>query len=307
MISADNVNHATSHCAVALRAGSTWRPDATEAKSQAGEGNSQVQIFKLLRQVSDYSLGSLLVTFAGLVSFPILTRVLGVDDYGNMSLVAVTLSFLVAFGKFGLQHSASMFYSETRAGNNLWTLQQYYPTLLGGMLMNGALVTVAWLLLAVLTERLFAGSSDIIDYFILVAPLILVRVLQSVMNSILRARERSGTVAIYAVLWRYVNLGLVVPALLLIEASLRAFFIATLIAETLVLAMMAVSVLKGHPLDIRRFSTPMFRAMLLFGLPMLGYELAGVLGSIGDRYVIKLMLGAEELGKYSAAYNLCEY
>lgn len=307
MISVDNVNHATSGCAVALRAAPMRRPGVVDTERQAGEGNSQVQIFKLLRQVSDYSLGSLLVTLAGLVSFPILTRVLGVDDYGNMSLVAVTLSFLVAFGKFGLQHSAIMFYSETRAGNNAWTLQQYYPTLLGGMLITGTLVTVGWLIVTVLADRLFFDYPGIVDIFALVAPLILVRVLQSVMNSILRAREHSGTVAIYAVLWRYVNLGLVIPALLLIEASLRAFFIATLVAEVLVLAMMVVSVLKGQPLDVRRFSTPMFRAMLLFGLPMLGYEVAGVLGSMGDRYVIKLMLGAEELGKYSAAYNLCEY
>src|SRR5690606_27545636 len=159
------------------------------------------------------------------------------------------------FGKFGLQHSAIMFYSETRAGNNPWTLQQYYPTLLGGMLLTGLLVTAGWLLLTVLTDRMFFDYPGIVDIFILVAPLILVRVLQSVMNSILRARERSGTVAIYAVLWRYVNLGLVIPALLLVEASLRTFFMATLVAEVLVLAMMTASVLKGQPLQVRQFST----------------------------------------------------
>lgn len=266
-----------------------------------------MHILKLLRQISDYSVGSLLVTLAGLVSFPILTRVLGVDDYGNMSLVAVTLSFLVAFGKFGLQHSAVMFYSETRAGKNAWQLVEYYPTLLGGMVLVASVVTIGWLLVTVLTDRLFFDYPGIVDIFILVAPLILVRVLQSGFNSILRARELSGTVAIYSVLWRYVNLALVVSGLLLIEASLRMFFIATLVAELIVLAMMAASVLRGQSIRLKNFSLPLYRAMLLFGLPMLGYELAGVIGNMGDRYVIKLMLGAEELGKYSAAYNLCEY
>jgi O-antigen/teichoic acid export membrane protein len=40
---------------------------------------------------------------------------------------------------------------------------------------------------------------------------------------------------------------------------------------------------------------------------MIGYELSGVILSIGDRYVIKAIIGDAQLGLYSAAYNMCQY
>lgn len=266
-----------------------------------------MQLKNLLRHVSNYSLGSLVVTLAGFISFPILTRILGVDDYGNMSLVAVTLTFLVAVGKLGLQHSTIMFYSETDAGKNEWTLPQYYSTILGGMAATGLLVTVCWVLIAYTAEKVFWDKPGLLDIFILSAPLIFLRVVHSCVNGILRAQEKSGWVSIYSVVARYGNLAFVVGGLLFVEASLRVFFIATIASESLVLILMAMSVFSGQSMHIGKFQPRLYRTMVMFGLPMLGYEMAGIFASLGDRYVIKLVLGAEELGKYSAAYNLSEY
>ena len=36
---------------------------------------------------------------------------------------------------------------------------------------------------------------------------------------------------------------------------------------------------------------------------MIGYELSGTILSVGDRYVIKAVIGDAQLGLYSAAYN----
>jgi O-antigen/teichoic acid export membrane protein len=43
-----------------------------------------------------YSLGGVLGTVASLISFPVLTRLLSVEDYGLMSTVAVALAIVVA-------------------------------------------------------------------------------------------------------------------------------------------------------------------------------------------------------------------
>lgn len=280
-------------------------PVARGKLSLAGKG--RVQLGNLIRHVSNYSLGSLVVTLAGLISFPILTRVLGVDDYGNMSLVAVTLTFLVAAGKLGLQHSAIMFYSDTRAGRNAWNVDQYYSSLLCGMCLSGAVVSLSWLMLTLTAGKLFWDAPGIIDILILVSPLVLLRVIQSALNGILRAQEKSAQVSLFSVLWRYGNLVLVISGLLLVDASLKVFFIATIISEALVLALMAYKVLGHVNVSRAHFSPALYRSMVWFGLPMLGYEMAGIFANVGDRYVIKLLLGAEELGKYAAAYNLSEY
>ena len=40
---------------------------------------------------------------------------------------------------------------------------------------------------------------------------------------------------------------------------------------------------------------------------MIGYEMSGVILSMGDRYVIKAMIGDAQLGLYSAAVNMSQY
>ena len=47
--------------------------------------------------------------------------------------------------------------------------------------------------------------------------------------------------------------------------------------------------------------------MLRYGVPMmLGWELSGIVLSLGDRYVVQALLGSGPLGNYAAAYNLCQ-
>ena len=48
----------------------------------------QSPLKRLLVQASHYSFASLLSTLAGLISFPLLTRIFSVADYGVMNLIA---------------------------------------------------------------------------------------------------------------------------------------------------------------------------------------------------------------------------
>ena len=76
---------------------------------------------RLFRHISVYSAGNLLVTAAGFITFPILTRVFDVADYGVLNLVSATLLLLVAVGKLGMQHAVVRLYSEIRAGKHAAT------------------------------------------------------------------------------------------------------------------------------------------------------------------------------------------
>ena len=82
---------------------------------------------RLAAHFSRYSLASLLVTLASIVSFPFLTRIFPVADYGMMSLIGVLVTATAAVGKLGLQQAALRFYSEVRAGQSLLTLHTATP------------------------------------------------------------------------------------------------------------------------------------------------------------------------------------
>ena len=266
---------------------------------------------RLFVQSSHYSIASLLSMVAGLVSFPLITRVFSVADYGAMNLVGATLTIAVAIGKFGVQHSILRYQSEIEAGKSPYTLAQLYSSSSLGM------ITIAFavmLVIAAVTQ--FAPAGWIADphvrgAFLIASPLIAVQVAESALTNVLRAEQNTAVLMKYQVLKKYLGLGLILVAVLWVSRSLTAFFSATVASEILALAMLAWFLFRDGKRPIPKpanFSRPLFISALGYGLPMMiGYELSGIILSVGDRYVIDGLIGDEPLGLYSAAYNLCQY
>jgi O-antigen/teichoic acid export membrane protein len=261
----------------------------------------------LVAHVTNYSIGSVLVTLAALVSFPILTRVLSVDEYGVMNLIATALALLVGLAKMGLQHSAVRFYSEIKAGKHGVGTEGYASTVLLGMAALGLLATVLWAAVSQFLPQSWWNDERVAPLMLFTSVLIVVRVVDSAFINQLRAQEESAAITIYSVLRRYAILGAVLGALFLVSRSLWSFFAATVIAEAIATLAFSAWMLNRLKLRVAAFSMPLFQAMLVFGMPMIGYELSSVLLAMGDRYVIQTLIGAQPLGTYSAAYNLCDY
>jgi O-antigen/teichoic acid export membrane protein len=115
----------------------------------------------------------------------------------------------------------------------------------------------------------------------------------------------------YQIAKKYLGLGLILIAILIISRSLTAFYSATALSEITALAVLAAWMFKrkDHPRPhAHDFSRPLYLELLGFGIPMMiGYELSGLILAVGDRYVIDGIIGEEPLGLYAAAYNLCQY
>ena len=267
---------------------------------------------KLVLHTSHYSLGSLLVTAAGFISFPFLTRMFSVADYGVMNLISATLMILLGIGKLGVQHSIIRYQSEIQAGRRPFGLETFHSTALLGMAGTGLLATLAWLVLSQALPLSWLKDERLPGLFALTSVLIVVQVVDSCLTNVLRAEQRSGLLVGYQVVKKYAGLGLIVLVLLFVARDLRAFYSATIGTEVVGVAVLGFilfgsGVSRTRP-SLRSFSLPLFKEMLHFGIPMMiGYELSGIILSVGDRYVIQALLPGEPLGIYSAAYNLCQY
>lgn len=262
---------------------------------------------RLFIHISNYSLSGLAVTLAGFISFPLLTRLLTPEEYGLLSLIAATLTVLVAIGKLGMQHSAVRFYSQAKSNSAQWGLPHYYTTMIVGMGSTGLIITLIWLFISYVIPVTWWNDHRLHVLFMLTSILILLRVFDSTFSNILRAQERSGILSIYAVVKRYVTLAMILGTLFFINKNIEGLYHATIVAELFALMGLSLIMLRSLELSFANFSLPLLKAMLWFGIPMIGYEVAAIILSVGDRYVIQFFLGSEQLGAYSAAYNLCEY
>jgi O-antigen/teichoic acid export membrane protein len=259
----------------------------------------------LFKHTSVYAIGNSLTTIASLVSFPILTRLLSVADYGFMSTVTLTLSLLVAIGKLGMQRAAVRFYHESR--RNPGSESTFTSTLILGMLGVGVLTTLIWAGSVAVLPASWIGADRLKFLLLLTAGLILIRVADSGFTNLLYAEERSTFVSGYGVVKRYLTLVLVVLAMFLLARSVTMVFAATIAAEMIVLAWIAYTVLKSNTIRPDLFSRELFSRIVAFGVPMVGAEMAWSLLAAGDRYVIQHLMGADAVGIYSASYNLCEH
>jgi O-antigen/teichoic acid export membrane protein len=266
---------------------------------------------RLLVQSSHYSLASLLTIVAGLITFPLLTRIFSVADYGHMNLIAATISVAVAFGKIGVQHSIVRYESEISAGKRPFTLPQLYSTTLVGMTASAVAATLVLVVATQLVPIRWLGSPELRPLFAIASLLLLVQVVESALINFLRAAQNTAALMKYQVVKKYFGLGLILLAVLLVSRSLVSFYSASVISEVVAVLALGTFLFRDAKRPVPKladFSRPLYLEMLGFGIPMMiGYELSGIVLAVGDRYVIEGLMGAASLGLYSAAYNLCQY
>jgi O-antigen/teichoic acid export membrane protein len=262
-------------------------------------------------QASHYSLTSLFTVLAGIVTFPLLTRVFSVGEYGIMNLVTATLTVSVALGKVGVQHSILRYQSEITAGKGRYTLPQLYATTQLGMLGTAIIVMLAIGVGARVVPLSWLGDERVRMVFSIASFLVIVQVAESAFINFLRAEQQTKLLMKYQVAKKYLGLGLILLAVLVLSGTLTAFYAATLVSEATAVAVLAVILYRtgARPLPaFAQFSRPLYRELLGFGIPMMiGYELSGIVLAVGDRYVIAGKIGQTPLGLYGAAYNLCQY
>ncbi len=254
---------------------------------------------------SKYSLSNILIALAGLVSFPILTRMLTVEQYGVMSLIGATLTLVISFGKLGVQHSAIRFYSEINANKSPFNLTQFFSTVLTFSACAGAVFTGLWLLgLVFLPEHHYEGT--VVPALFIASVLVFVRIFYSSILNIYRAKELSGLVSAHSVSIKYGGLMCMCLLLFYWQQDLRSVYGGMVIWELLTLVLIGYHLFKHFGEHIRFSVDPaLLKTMLMYGIPMLGTELAYGLLNTGDRYIIQLLIGSDDLGRYAAAYNLC--
>lgn len=260
----------------------------------------------MFADLSKYFSGRLVLILLGLVSFPLMTRLLSVSEYGIVSLTLRFVLLLSVLSKCGLQYSSARFYQHDAKDIHFEGRQRFYSTLVFGPLLVSAMIVGFYIPL------LFAYKRHIADVFLfrcllLAGALIIFRSMQSILLSLLRNEGRSGLHSVFEILTRVLTLAAFVA---LAFSGLRsAVYIlgGTAIAEGLVVGLQMLLLARRHLLLPKLVDWSLLRSSLAFGAPLILYELASIVLDSGDRILIRRFLGDAQLGLYSAAYNLSSY
>ena len=254
-----------------------------------------------------YSSGNLLVSVAGLISFPIITRLLTIDEYGILSLISLILLVLVSFGKAGLQRSMIRFSSAARSGNKPYHVADVYLTGIASMFCAIVFILILWSIASQFLPLSLVGSERLYPIFIVSGLMAFGQVFFSGFRAVLISEKRSILLSIVDVLKRYTWIALLIPVLLLAHDKLTAFYVMGGLHEILFCILLMLLCQRYYSVFSGRFDVSLLRQMAVYGVPLMGFELMYLVLAFGDRLQINYYLGAREVGLYSASYNLCNY
>lgn len=264
------------------------------------------ELHKLLQHSSHYLAGILASLGLGFISFPIFTRLFSVSDYGTIDLVAKVLLLLVALSKMGLQQSALRFYDGKQFSSDRLAARRYYSTMFGGMALCATCVMLLfWVVIGVAPKSLIDPRLTLLLF--LVSVLILARALTSVLWVFLRVQEKTKLYSVFTVTNKAATVAAVCLFILWLGHTVLAFYSATIVVEVAVVTALSALLLRGGLIHLPAFDVALFRSGLAFGLPLIGYELAGITLDAGDRVLVRHYLGANTLGFYSLAYGMSDY
>ncbi len=260
----------------------------------------------VVRHFRNYASAGLIGSLLGLATFPLLARSLSVADYGLLGLVMSTATVFVAVGKLGLQHSLVRFFAaEQESGPD--QLKAMLATISAALLLMAFLFTFIWLGYSTFIVPTISGSAGATTLFLAATLLVPIKMLSSGLQNLLKANEDSGINATASVVEKLVRLALIVACLTTIGLQATNVVTVSIIAELALFAIVLHSAwpfLKGM---VPKLQIVTLTPLIMFGLPSMAGEIAGLLLEVGDRYVIEAYLGAESLGFYAAAYNMSMY
>jgi len=270
------------------------------SRSVAGE------MKKLVQHSSHYLAGLFGGLAIGFISFPIFTRIFSVADYGMIDFIQKILLVPTALSKAGMQNSVLRFYNQKEFSANRQSARSYYSTMLFGVAAMAVAITLVFLVAVKLVLRhLIDGPLATLLCF--ASALILLRAIESILLSFLRIEERTAAYNAASVLMKAATVGTVCAFLPGLGRSVRTYLSGTMAAELVFVTVLVLWLFRRRLLSAISFDRALFRSAVGFGLPLVFYELAGVILLTADRALVRYYLGADALGYYSVAYGLSQY
>lgn len=249
----------------------------------------------ILRHTLNYTVAKFFPAMASMAALMVFTRLMSPDQFGEYSLtVSVTATAVAILGNF-LVIGLGRF--EPAAKTDV-DQRQLHSTVMGTAILMSVAVAALTAILAALD--LLPGLS--VDYYFfatLFSLSLLLMLSQKLINANLKPKAYGLSLALKNIL-----LLLAGAACLLagygVHGVLVSLAIATLLASLPALSLWAKTSWKSFDLGV-------LRQLWSYGAPLTLLYLFVMIISFSDRIFIDLMLGSEEVGLYSAGYDLIQY
>lgn len=260
---------------------------------------------KFLVHYSHFFTGNALSILLGLISFPILTRLMTQEEYGILGLATSTSMLLIALAKGGLSEGIIRFYRDYDDGGS--RSSEFVSTLVvRGVMFSGMIALAYFFLLPQLTSHLKVPAIYF-HAFALIGAYMIVRSLNTSIMNVMRAREKTLVFNAASVGGKVATVFLSLSLFLYVSRTLFAYLLGTVLAEIFVAGVLIYWLRSHYTLALRNASWHLALMLARFGIPLVATEMLYLCLAYADRYMIMWYKGESAVGLYSVGYNLASY
>lgn len=230
----------------------------------------------------------------------IFTRVFAPGPYGQYSLVYVVVTITTSVLSGWLQQAVLRYLPRYRREGRV---QEFHAKVGAFLWMTVLLVLVVALAAHWLVRPLLGEYAR---YYFPALVWVIAWVFFFVQNHALRADLRSARFARYQILYAVGRLAFSLGFVFLISRDVIGMIVGATVAYLVLLWPMQVELgLLRRPLGVRlAIDMPLLREFVRYGFPLIGWVLGAKILDLSDRFIIELFRDSEEVGIYSANFNL---
>lgn len=251
-----------------------------------------------LKHSITYGLGGIGTKLVGVVLLPLYTKNITVSEYGILGILEVTILLLTQVLVLG-QPSAYLRFHDLEGFKEKRKQTLFTLSLL--LLVVGLLADSLGQILAGPVSSLFSRPAEFALYFRLCSHVVLLRLLTSLFIEALRAKEKASLYVVGNLLRLAIVLGFSVYFVALAKIGVKGILYSYLIGDASLLVFLLPSMISDMTPKVDR---AILGSTLRFGSPLVFGSIAWLSMSIGDRYVLKLLVDYKEVGLYDLGYRV---
>lgn len=253
---------------------------------------------KTIRHTAIYLLGNLSTKLIGIVLLPLYTKELTVAEYGILGILEITIFIIAQILLTGQSHALLRFYDldEFREKKKSVVL-----TIFIFLAVSGISINLFGYLYSSQLAYLFSESAKFEVYLKLCFVIILLRILNTFFFTVLRAKENSVLYAAGNIVKFLMILIFNVYFIAILKIGVKGILYSTMIGEAVILVFLFIYMI---PEMVAKFEWKILSASISFGFPLVFTSIAVLSLSMGDRYILKILVNYKEVGLYNLGYKI---
>lgn len=248
---------------------------------------------KFTKDVSIVGLTQLAMILKTIILLPIITKLLGTENYGIWAQLIVTVSLLTPIAVLGLPYALVRFLAGEK---NKEEIQDGVYSSLTLILIVALIISIALKIFSKSLAGFWGVENNLID---ILALTIIFTCLNSVFLNVFRFTQRISRFSLFTIFQALGEVGLVVMAIFL-GLGLYGAVLSLLIIRILNFLFMGAFVIKEIGIRVPKFKR--IKEYLSFGLPTIPSNISFWVVRSSDRYLINYFLGPLFVGYYAPAY-----